>query len=234
MAQDVSHIFQDEDFKKKYYQKIGGKGQRAYTFESVRNVAQQHGFCGNDLNIFQSPSKENENVAIVLAKIYMLEPDGKVRSYTGLGDASPANLTKQTSKAIPRMAETRAMARAFRNALQIGEAVYEEFDVEAYDEDEVSPKVKTKPKPQSNTKDESWDEEYEIELDTVIETKDDALKEINRLIKTKKITGAQVKGWASEIIGTENLRDESITFDQVLEVLDKVEIEFDLVTQQAS
>ena len=223
MAQDVSHIFQDPEFKRKFYKKIGKQGQKAYTFEAVRTVAQQHGFVGNDLEIIETPTKENAFTAVVIARIHMMEDDA-VRTYTGIGDANPNNLTSATKKAVIRMAETRSMARAFRNALQVGEAVFEEYDGSTED----SP-----PKNPSQKSTEEWDEPHEIDDEVVIETKDQAIKEINTYIRTGKISAQQVKDWANEILGTENLRDEEVTFDQTLEVLDKVELEYDAVMQKA-
>lgn len=133
MAQDVSHIFQDPAFRKKYYKVIRPKsGEKAWIFDGIRQVAQAHGFVGNEIVRLELPTEENDYTAVVVEVVRMLE-DGEVRTYTGVGDANPKNCNKQTVNALIRMADTRALSRAFRNALMIDEPVYVDGDI--YEED---------------------------------------------------------------------------------------------------
>ncbi len=78
--------------------------------------------------LIQAPTEANGNMAIVHAQV---ETDLGV--FDGLGDASPANVGKMIAPHALRMAETRAKARALRDALNVGMAVLEELADEAAD-----------------------------------------------------------------------------------------------------
>jgi hypothetical protein len=52
------------------------------------------------------------------------------RVFTGIGDAAPNNVTPAMQTCLVRMAETRAKARALRDAVNIGVAAFEELDNE--------------------------------------------------------------------------------------------------------
>ena len=70
----------------------------------------------------QVPSKENGEVAIVKAVIRTEE--GK---FGGIGDASPQNVNRAIAPHLIRMAETRAKARALRDAINVGVTAFEEL-----------------------------------------------------------------------------------------------------------
>src|SRR5712664_1818951 len=71
----------------------------------------------------QVPSDENGRTAIAQAEV----TTGK-GSFTGIGDASPQNVPPNILPHLIRMAETRAKARALRDAVNIGVVSFEELD----------------------------------------------------------------------------------------------------------
>jgi hypothetical protein len=77
--------------------------------------------------VVQSPSKENGETAIVV--VLVVTQRG---AFTALGDANPRNVNARIAPHFIRMAETRALARALRSALDVGAVAIEEL------EDEVS------------------------------------------------------------------------------------------------
>ena len=68
------------------------------------------------------PAAENGDVAIVRAVVRMEE--GK---FAGIGDASPQNVGRMIAPHLIRMAETRAKARALRDAIKVGVTAFEEL-----------------------------------------------------------------------------------------------------------
>lgn len=73
--------------------------------------------------VIQSPSKENGDTAIVV--VLVVTQRG---TFTGLGDANPRNVNARIAPHHIRMAETRALARALRAALDIGAVAIEELE----------------------------------------------------------------------------------------------------------
>ena len=72
--------------------------------------------------LLQTPSEENGQTAIVHATVRTSRG-----TFTGIGDANPRNVNPRIAPHIIRMAETRAEARAFRVALNIGTVAIEEL-----------------------------------------------------------------------------------------------------------
>jgi len=68
------------------------------------------------------PAKENGEVAIVRAVVRTQRG-----TFTGIGDASPGNVNRRIAAHVLRMAETRAKARALRDAVNIGVVALEEL-----------------------------------------------------------------------------------------------------------
>jgi hypothetical protein len=71
----------------------------------------------------QVPSGENGRTAIAQAEVTTQKG-----SFTGIGDASPENVPANILPHLIRMAETRAKARALRDAVNIGVVSFEELD----------------------------------------------------------------------------------------------------------
>lgn len=75
--------------------------------------------------LVQAPTKENGDNAIALVRVVTSRG-----SFTGLGDANPRNVQPRVAPHFIRMAETRALARALRAALDIGAVAIEELETE--------------------------------------------------------------------------------------------------------
>ena len=78
-----------------------------------------------DTEVVQTPAKDNGETAIVLVRICTSRG-----AFSGLGDANPRNVTARVALHFIRMAETRALARALRAALDIGAVAIEELEEE--------------------------------------------------------------------------------------------------------
>jgi hypothetical protein len=75
--------------------------------------------------VVQAPSKENGDTTIV--HVHVRTSRGE---FDAIGDANPRNVTPKIAPHAPRMAETRALARALRAALDIGAVAVEELEEE--------------------------------------------------------------------------------------------------------
>lgn len=76
-------------------------------------------------SLVQAPTKENGDNAIALVRVVTSRG-----SFMGLGDANPRNVQPRVAPHFIRMAETRALARALRAALDIGAVAIEELEEE--------------------------------------------------------------------------------------------------------
>ena len=88
------------------------------------------GFFDVQTTLVQVPAAENDQTAIVTARVLVFERDALdvvKRCANGIGDASPANVTRMMAPHLIRMAETRAVARALRLLTNVGMAALEEL-----------------------------------------------------------------------------------------------------------
>lgn len=109
--------------------KITRQGKQYVLYEGLLDEAHTRGIHGIDTELVQVPDESNGQVAIVKALVEMTDPtSGEVRHYGGIGDASPQNVNRSMSKVLIRMAETRAKARALRDAVNVGATALEEVD----------------------------------------------------------------------------------------------------------
>ncbi len=110
---------------------ITRQGKQYVLFAGLLDEAHNRGLKGIDTELLQVPTEANDNVAVVKATVEM--EDG--RTFSGIGDATPENVGRNIVPHIIRMAETRAKARALRDAVNVGATALEELS----DGDEVSP-----------------------------------------------------------------------------------------------
>lgn len=106
--------------KKEYI--INRQGKDFVLYEGLLDEAHQQGLHRISTTLIQIPHEDNGNVAIVAAEVETAKG-----SFSGLGDASPANVNRMIVPHILRMAETRAKARALRDAVNVGVTAIEEL-----------------------------------------------------------------------------------------------------------
>lgn len=102
---------------------IGHKEVASY--RGLLHLAHEHGLRSVRTELVQLPSPANDGTAIVRAVVRT----GK-GVFTGIGDANPKNVNPKVAPHAIRMAETRAEARAFRKALDIGIVALEELEAD--------------------------------------------------------------------------------------------------------
>ncbi len=101
---------------------IERQGKRFVLYAGLLEEAHERGLRSIETDLLQVPDADNGEVAIV--KAVVRTEDGK---YTGIGDASPDNVGRNIVPHIIRMAETRAKARALRDAINVGVTAFEEL-----------------------------------------------------------------------------------------------------------
>src|SRR3712207_1869842 len=101
---------------KKYLVNLSGKEYPLWA--GVLDAAHKAGLTAIRTTLLQAPAEENGMVAIVSAEA-VFTVDGTLRTFTGLGDASPRNVGPKIATALIRMAETRAKGRALRDGCNI-------------------------------------------------------------------------------------------------------------------
>lgn len=92
------------------------------TYAGLLSRAHTEGLCEINTTIIQIPIEDNGFVCIARADIKT-----KKGAFSGIGDASPRNVNKMIVPHLIRMAETRAKARALRDAVNIGLVALEEL-----------------------------------------------------------------------------------------------------------
>ena len=104
---------------------IERQGRRFVLYAGLLDEAHARGLRSIETELLQVPGPENGEVAI--ARAVVRTEEGK---FSGIGDASPGNVGRAIVPHIIRMAETRAKARALRDAINVGVTALEELDGE--------------------------------------------------------------------------------------------------------
>jgi len=101
---------------------IERQGKRFVLYAGLLEEAHSRGLRSIETELLQVPQSSNGEVAIV--KAVVRTDEGK---FGGIGDASPENVNRAIAPHLIRMAETRAKARALRDAINVGVTAFEEL-----------------------------------------------------------------------------------------------------------
>jgi hypothetical protein len=93
-------------------------GRNYVLFAGLLALAHEEGLTRVTTTLVQIPNDGNGNVAICHATVETTKG-----TFDGIGDASPTNVGRAIVPHLIRMSETRAVARAFRVAVNVGEAL---------------------------------------------------------------------------------------------------------------
>ncbi len=107
---------------------INRHGKDYVLYAGLLDVAHQQGLRAIKTQLLQVPTPENGHVAICLAEVTT-----EKGTFTGIGDAEAGNVNRMMANALIRMAETRAKARALRDAVNVGLVAIEELAESATD-----------------------------------------------------------------------------------------------------
>ncbi len=110
---------------------IERQGKSFVLYAGLLDEAHAQGLKAITTTLVQIPNDENHNVAICQATV---ETERGV--FMGIGDASPFNSNRTMQRCLIRLAETRAKARALRDAVNISVVAFEELGGE---EDTLGP-----------------------------------------------------------------------------------------------
>ena len=115
---------------------IERQGKRFVLYAGLLEEAHNRGLRSIETELLQVPTSGNGEVAIVKAVVRTEE--GK---FGGIGDASPENVNRAIAPHLIRMAETRAKARALRDAINVGVTAFEELGGPSEDEAVEAPRA---------------------------------------------------------------------------------------------
>ena len=98
------------------------QGRDFVVYSGLLDEAHRQGLKRISTTLVQVPSEENGHTAIVSAEV-----ETERGAYAGIGDASPASVARPMVPHTIRLAETRAKARALRDAVNVAVAALEEL-----------------------------------------------------------------------------------------------------------
>src|SRR5947209_10474206 len=101
---------------------IERQGKQFVLYAGLLDEAHRNGLKAIRTQLVQAPSPDNGNVCICYAEV---ETEKGV--FSGIGDASADNVGRNIAVHAIRMAETRAKARALRDAINVGAVAVEEL-----------------------------------------------------------------------------------------------------------
>ncbi len=116
------------------------------SYAGLLDLAHQERLSEITTKLLQTPDESNGGTAIAHATVRTAKG-----TFTGIGDANARNVNPRIAPHIIRMAETRAIARSLRGALNIGAVALEELgdenDLVVRDRDEAPPTNHAAPAP---------------------------------------------------------------------------------------
>ena len=111
-----------------------GNGKDAVAYAELLALAHEHGLKSIQTQILAQPSEENAHRCIVKAIVEI-----EIGKFEALGDADPGNVEERFAPHLIRVAETRAKARALRDAVNCGVVSFEELDGQSNGSDRFDP-----------------------------------------------------------------------------------------------
>ena len=100
-----------------------GNGKESVAYADLLGMAHEAGLKGIQTQLLVTPNDENGRLAIVKATVEI-----EVGRFEGIGDADPGNVESFLAPHLIRVAETRAKARALRDAVNCGVVSFDELD----------------------------------------------------------------------------------------------------------
>jgi hypothetical protein len=110
---------------------IQREGKDFALYAGLLDLAHTRGLLSIETALVQLPTEANGNMAVVQATVRLSDAQGVLRSFQGIGDAAPGNVNRMMAPHLLRLAETRAKARALRDAVNVGEALADDPSDEA-------------------------------------------------------------------------------------------------------
>jgi hypothetical protein len=123
MKADQSQFVRTIELKDRSGRVIGTK--EVVTYQGLLSKAHDEGLKAIRTSLVQIPLDDNGRTAIAKAEV-----ETERGRFEALGDASPESVTSFLTPHLIRMAETRAKARALRDAVNVGVVSFEELDGE--------------------------------------------------------------------------------------------------------
>ncbi len=101
---------------------VNRQGKDYCLYAGLLDEAHRQGLKRIHTTLIQAPNEANGQLAICHAIV-----ETEKGSFEGIGDASPENVGRMVAMHTTRMAETRAKARALRDAINVGTTALEEL-----------------------------------------------------------------------------------------------------------
>src|SRR6185437_572947 len=101
---------------------VNRQGKEFVLYAGLLDQAHREGLKRITTSLIQAPSDNNGHLAICSAEVETAKG-----VFSGIGDASPENVGRMIALHTVRMAETRAKARALRDAINVGVTSIEEL-----------------------------------------------------------------------------------------------------------
>ena len=125
---------------------IERQGKTFALYQGLLDAAHAEGLKQITTDVIQFGTEENQHTWLFRASVTTDRG-----TFTGFGDASPANVSRAMLNCLPRFAETRAKARALRDAVNVGVAALEELDIDEPEHPAPRPAPRPAPTPQPPT-----------------------------------------------------------------------------------
>jgi hypothetical protein len=178
-------------------------GRRFALYAGLLDEAHARGLRSIETELLQVPSSENGEVAI--ARAVVRTEEGK---FSGIGDASPGNVGRAIAPHIIRMAETRAKARALRDAINVGVTALEELSGdEPEGQEEFAPRREAKPAQQRAGEDKNELPATRKQLNyleaLVADVVEDGLNRFEEMVgkPVSKLTRGEASEWIGRLSG---------------------------------